>query len=169
MVLPKEIGDAAQAADAARVKAWLDSGGDINDGDKENYTLIHCCAIGALDDDSLEVTDAHVSLARTLIALGADVNTCNAYSETLVRGWYSRMDSDQDDERVIAMKALIAGVRKYGTYKKYMRAPHREVLAVRGLAQRGKLRTDHPVLAFLAKQGDNGVVWHILTYWRPTE
>ena len=42
MVLPKEIGDAAQAADAARVKAWLDSGGDINDGDKENYTLIHC-------------------------------------------------------------------------------------------------------------------------------
>ena len=260
MVLPKEIGDAAQDADAARVKAWLDSGGDINDGDKENYTLIHCCAIGALDDDSLEVTDAHVSLARTLIALGADVNTCNAYSETplldvleyawrggawtdmvklllqakanpnarnnaderplqhaiaidhkyelsnpplnlqtsrslvalrmllragasldgepddtwptaehVVRGWYSRMDSDQDDERVIAMKALIAGVRKHGTYKRYMRAPHREVLSVRGLAQRGKLRTDHPVLAFLAKQGDNGVVWHILTYWRPTE
>ena len=82
MVLPKEIGDAAQAADAARVKAWLDSGGDINDGDKENYTLIHCCAIGALDDDSLQVTDAHVSLARTLIALGADVNICNGYSET---------------------------------------------------------------------------------------
>ena len=50
-----------------------------------------------------------------------------------------------------------------------MRAPQREMLAVRGLAQRGKLRTDHPVLAFLAKQGDNGVVWHILTYWRPTE
>ena len=207
-----------------------------------------------------EITDAHVSLARTLIALGADVNTTDTFGDTplhnalanawrgrawqdmlklllqakanpnarnnaderplqhaiaidhkyelsnpplnlqtsrslvalrmllragasldgepddtwptaehVVRGWYSRMDSDQDDERVIAMKALIAGVRKYGTYKKYMRAPHREVLAVRGLAQRGKLRTDHPVLAFLAKQGDNGVVWHILTYWRPTE
>ena len=29
MVLPKEIGDAAQEADAARVTAWLDSGGDI--------------------------------------------------------------------------------------------------------------------------------------------
>ena len=260
MVLPKEIGDAAQAADAARVKAWLDSGGDINDGDKENYTLIHCCAIGALDDDSLEVTDAHVSLARTLIALGADVNTCNAYSETplldvleyawrggawtdmvklllqakanpnarnnaderplqhaiaidhkyelsnpplnlqtsrslvalrmllragasldgepddtwptaedVVRGWYSRMDSDQDDERVIAMKALIAGVRKHGTYKRYMRAPHREFLALRGLAQRGKLSTEHRALNFIAKLGERGVVWHILTYWRPTE
>ena len=29
------------------------------------------------------------------------------------------------------------------------------------------LRTDHSALAFLAKQGDNGVVWHILSYWRP--
>ena len=76
--------------------------------------------------------------------------------------------SNNDDENVIAMKALIAGVRKHGTYKKYMRAPHREVLAVRGLAQRGKLRTDHRVLDFLAMQGDNGIVWNILSYWRAT-
>ena len=47
--------------------------------------------------------------------------------------------------------------------------PHRDVLAVRGLAQRGKLSTNDPVLHFLARIGDNGVVWHILTYWRPTE
>jgi hypothetical protein len=71
------------------------------------------------------------------------------------------------NEHWIAIKALVAGVRKHGTYKRHMRAPHREVLAVRGLAQRGKLRTDHPALAFLAKQGDNGAVWHILSYWRP--
>ena len=78
-------------------------------------------------------------------------------------------EDDDNDEAVIALKALVAGVRKHGTYKKYMRAPHREFLAVRGLAQRGKLRTDHLALNFLARQGDNGVVWHILTYWRPTE
>ena len=79
-----------------------------------------------------------------------------------------RLDSElKYNEHWIAIKALVAGVRKHGTYKRYMRAPHREVLAVRGLAQRGKLRTDHPALAFLAKQGDNGVVWHILSYWRP--
>ena len=72
-------------------------------------------------------------------------------------------------ESVIAIKALIAGVRKHGTYKKYMRAPHREFLAVRGLAQRGKLRTDHRALNFIARLGERGVVWHVLTYWRPTE
>ena len=50
-----------------------------------------------------------------------------------------------------------------------MRAPHRDVLACRGLAQRGKLRTDDRVLAFLAKQGDNGIVWTVLSYWRATK
>ena len=75
------------------------------------------------------------------------------------------------------MKALIAGVRQHGTYKRYMRAPHREFLALRGLAQRGKLAVQigaygsrgHSALEFLARLGDNGVCWHILTYWRPTE
>ena len=77
-------------------------------------------------------------------------------------------------------KALIAGVRKHGTYKKYMRAPHREVLSCRGLVMRGYLapngtrrpRGPHKwkaAVTFLAKQGDNGIVWNILTYWRPTE
>ena len=90
---------------------------------------------------------------------------CLGDASRLARTTYD--ESSSYNESVIALKALIAGVRKHGTYKRYMRAPHREVLVVRGLAQRGKLRTDHSALAFLAKQGDNGVVWHILSYWRP--
>ena len=72
MVLPTEIGDAAQDGDRDRVMAWINAGGSINDVDKDGYTLIHCCAIG--DQDCSEIHDGHVSLARTLIALGADVN-----------------------------------------------------------------------------------------------
>ena len=49
-----------------------------------------------------------------------------------------------------------------------MRAPHRDVLTVCGLAQRGKLSTGDPVLHFLARLGDNGVCWHILSFWRAT-
>ena len=64
---------------------------------------------------------------------------------------------------------MVAGVRQHGSYKRYARSFHRDVLTVRGLAQRGKLSTDDPVLNFLARLGDNGVVWHVLTYWRPTE
>ena len=79
MVLPDEIGDAAQDADeddGARVLAWLDSGGDINDGDKDGFTLIHCCAIGIRE--GAVITDGNVSLARKLITLGADVNICDS-------------------------------------------------------------------------------------------
>ena len=67
------------------------------------------------------------------------------------------------------VKKLIDGVRKHGSYKRYVRAPHRDVRACRGLAMRGKLRTDHRALAFIAKQGDNGVVWNILSYWRAAD
>ena len=63
---------------------------------------------------------------------------------------------------------IVAGVRQHGSYKRYARSFHRDVLAVRGLAQRGKLRTDDSVLNFLARLGDNGVVWHVLSFWRAT-
>ena len=110
MVLPDEIGDAAQDADeddGARVLAWLDSGGDINDGDKDGFTLIHCCAIGIRE--GAVITDGNVS--RGLAQRG----------NLAVQDWHS------------------------DTF--------RETWA----------------LEFLARLGDNGVVWHVLTYWRPTE
>ena len=260
MVLPVEIGDAAQDADAVRVQAWLDSGGDVNDRDHDGYTLTNCCTVGNLDNSHLD--DEHVTLARYLIALGADVNIPEmidgvegigasplhhasrgyggvasldmirllldakanpnakdqmgygtatrklvtplfyaidnmnptsrdirfSIARMLIRAGAS-LDSCKDDEPVeevikaresivptlseddcwLEVKALVAGVRQHGTYKRYMRAPHREVLAVRGLAQRGKLSTEHRALNFIAKLGERGVVWHILTYWRPTE
>ena len=72
MVLPDEIGDAAQNADRDRVIAWLNAGGSINDADSLGYTLVNCCACG--DIDSRSVNDRNVALARHLIALGADVN-----------------------------------------------------------------------------------------------
>ena len=63
------------------------------------------------------------------------------------------------------IKALIAGVRQHGSYKRYARRFHRDVLVLRGLAQRGKLSTEDSVLNFIARLGDNGVVWHVLEYW----
>jgi hypothetical protein len=70
MVLPEEIGDAAQDAaddDVTRVRAWLDSGGNVNDADKDGFTLIHCCSLG--DREGGSVTQAHISLAQRLISL----------------------------------------------------------------------------------------------------
>ena len=81
-----------------------------------------------------------------------------------------------------AAATLIRGVRAAGSWKKYCRrrAPHREILALRSLAMRGyiipyqKRRTRSGTqgaeykmaIAFLARLGDNGVVWNILSFWR---
>ena len=70
MVLPTEIGDAAQNADRDRVIEWLDAGGSINDFDEFGFGL-HCCAFGTIGHHV--VGDGQVALARDLIALGADV------------------------------------------------------------------------------------------------
>ena len=75
------------------------------------------------------------------------------------------------------IRALAAGVRRHGSLKHYLREPHREVLLLRGLAMRGHLvprrRTRRAaewtaVTAFLARLGDNGVVWNVLSFWRAT-
>ena len=80
----------------------------------------------------------------------------------------SVMPNLAEDEHWRAIKRLVTGVRQHGSYKRYARSFHRDVLAVRGLAQRGKLSTDDSVLNFLARLGDNGVVWHVLSFWRAT-
>ena len=78
------------------------------------------------------------------------------------------------------IRALAAGVRRHGSLKRYLREPHREVLALRGLAMRGHLaprgtrrtrRTQQweAAVAFLARHGDNGVVWNVLSFWRAAE
>ena len=77
------------------------------------------------------------------------------------------------------IRALAAGVRRHGSLKRYLREPHREVLALRGLAMRGFItpttrRTRgsqqwKTAVAFLARHGDNGVVWNVLSFWRATK
>ena len=106
-----------------------------------------------------------------LLRAGASLDACgagggNVTAETM---WYaSSYHVSEDDEHWVAVKALLDGVRAAGSYKRYMRTPHRNVLAVRGLAQRGKLSTSDPVLNFLARLGDSGVVWYVLSFWRAT-
>ena len=241
MVLPQEIGDAAQDTNRDRVMAWLEGGGSINDVDEDGYTLLNCCACG--NRQRCVINDRHVALARHLISLGADVsiatlaggtspllntvmnaadessihmmslllgaganvNTRDCNGDTplywaihpstlritiiteLLRAGASldACSGDQTAEDIIQrkesnnsalagnehwkeIKAHVHGVRQHGSYKRYARSFHRDVLAVRGLAQRGKLSTSDPVLSFLARRADNGVAWKILEYWRAT-
>ena len=109
-----------------------------------------------------------------LVKGGASLDCCRIDSSAEAvfneaRETWNKVSRWANAENLRPVKALLDGVRKHGTYKKYMRAPHRDVLACRGLAQRGKLSTEHRALNFLARQGDNGIVWTVLSYWRATD
>jgi hypothetical protein len=78
-------------------------------------------------------------------------------------------------------QTLVAGVTEAGSYKKWVRCPHRSVLRLRSLVSRGRAtlkrrrsrrrargrdaQVEHAI-EFLIKLGDNGIVWNILSFWK---
>ena len=105
-----------------------------------------------------------------LLRYGASLDRCFEDSPIEAQAGYPELPA--------AIRALVAGVRRAGSFKRYLREPHREVLLLRGLAMRGHLvprrRTRgaaewKAAVAFLARHGDNGVVWNVLSFWRATK
>ena len=76
------------------------------------------------------------------------------------------------NEKCIEAGRMIQGVRAAGSWKAYIRRPHKDVCAVRGLVTKGFLAPPgggskyERAIAFVVKLGDNGVVWKVLSYWR---
>ena len=76
------------------------------------------------------------------------------------------------NENFREVQRMISGVRAAGSWKAYIRRPHKDVCAVRGLVTKGFLAPPgggskyERAIAFVVKQGDNGIVWKVLSYWR---
>ena len=84
------------------------------------------------------------------------------------------------NEHFVAMRDIVASVRRHGSWKAHCIAPHRMVLRLRSLVARGRAKlprarrrsqasASSQALYFLVRQGDNGIVWNILSYWRATK
>ena len=135
----------------------------------------------ARNDHGRTPLGAHIAFCRppsvecvtALLRGGASLDRVygNEPFENYLRG------SDVEEGTWTALRALAAGVRRAGSFKSYCREPHRELLLLRGLAMRGHLapkgtrRTRgaqkwKAAAAFLARLGDNGVVWNVLSFWR---
>ena len=81
---------------------------------------------------------------------------------------------------VRAVRALVASVRAAGSWKAHCRLAHKEVLRLRSLVARGRVKLPRKrrprgrdarqkrALEFIVRQGDNGIVWNILSFWRET-
>ena len=83
-------------------------------------------------------------------------------------------------EHIGAVRTLVASVRAAGSWKAHCISPHKQVLRLRSLVAQGRVklpRTRRPrgrdarqkrALEFVVRQGDNGIVWNILSFWRAT-
>jgi len=133
-----------------------------------------------------------LNLASMLLRAGAHVESI-AYNERndisysaswcLAQALLRHPELGQDEDFIEA-QSLVAGVAEAGSYKKWVRRPHRSVLRLRSLYARGRARLaraprrrlhcygaarqDHAI-EFLVKLGDNGIVWNILSFWKETK
>ena len=82
-----------------------------------------------------------------------------------------------------AVRDLVASLRAAGSWKAHCRLAHKQVLRLRSLVARGRVKLpsrtrrrsqrgrdarQKRALEFVVRQGDNGIVWHILSFWRAT-
>ena len=158
-----------RSSHSTMVSLLLAAGANVNSRNARGDTPL-AFAI-ALEHSGIELAgEDWLAVVTSLLKGGASLDACRG-EMTAENLFFQSWDSHEIalHFNLHPVKKLIDGVRKHGSYKRYVRAPHRDVLACRGLAIRGKLRTDHRALAFIAKQGDNGVVWNILSYWRAAD
>ena len=69
-----------------------------------------------------------------------------------------------DEQDLIKCQETFAGVRAHGSYKRYLRAPHRESLRFRSLLVRWRAKTNG--LNERIARLPNGACWKVLSYWR---
>ena len=95
-------------------------------------------------------------------------------------GWIQSFEEhlnhiDVDPDRrahVGAIRNLVASVRAAGSWKAHCRLPHKQILRLRSLVARGQMRerlATTRAIRFIVRQGDNGIVWNILSFWRATD
>ena len=115
-----------------------------------------------------------------LLRAGASVDRT---SEGKLTGWQSMrnlwlstvrvMETHDEDRRCanlladphfITIKAQIDGVHAHGSWRAYIMAPRLEVLTLRGLANRGKIRSTDPALNNLVAL-PNELICQVLAFW----
>ena len=163
-----------------RIADHLDQNGEPSSTFEEDSTPIIGAVRFFLGTSDRTEGSWHLPVVARLLRAGASLDNPDGQSADEWLAYEERQwpDLSAGDRYFQAAKALIHGVRAAGSWKKYCRAraPHREILALRSLAMRGyitpyqKRRTrgaEYKIaIAFVARLGDNGVVWNILSFWR---
>ena len=130
-----------------------------------------------------------------LLRAGASLHNCSGGkpAEGIMQDHLTN-DSTLANEPFIRCRKILAGVREHGSYKRYLRAPHRQFLRLLSLlVRRREERTNRLLLERLRTETwsslgsvpvwksaelhllqriarlPNGPCWNVLSYWRDPE
>jgi hypothetical protein len=138
--------------------------------------------LGRITSDTLPDQMHHVEIVKILLRSGATLDSANGHGsfDDALRDC-RRRNPTRYGEHFRAIEELAASVRQHGSWKAHCRAAHKQILRIRSLVARGRIKLNRPrrrprghdarqqrALDFLVRQGDNGIVWNILSYWRET-
>ena len=111
------------------------------------------------------ISRSGLEIMKLLLKAGASIDRCRGdlSAEAAMQEFLSHRPHYANDEFFARCRELVAGVRKHGSYKAYVREPHRQFLRLRSLLVRGRAKTDSQRLERLARL-PNGACWHVLSY-----
>jgi len=163
-----------------------------SDSDHEGFgsllaiTLVYFGQTALHNSLSLEIVTTLLRAGARLESIVEDLATGFDYSASWCLNWaLADRPGLAQDEYFIKTRELILGIQEDGSFKRFMRRPHREILRLRSLFSRGRAtppcaircrrlrcygaaRQDY-AMEFLVKLPDNGVLWNILSFWRASE
>ena len=112
-----------------------------------------------------QVSRSGLEIMKLLLRAGASLDSCryDLSAEALMQEFLSHRPHYANDEYLAKCREIVAGVRAHGSYKAYVREPHRQFLRMRSLLVRGRAKTDSRRLERLARL-PNGACWHVLSF-----
>ena len=149
-------------------------------------------AVSLLDDAGLtplfcidRISESTIDVVTTLLRAGASLDYEDGQGS--IRSFERHLTSINGRathcRTLHTVRTLVASVRAAGSWKAHCISPHKQVLRLRSLVARGRVKLPSRTrrrsprgrqarqaraLEFVVRQGDNGIVWHILSFWRAT-
>ena len=161
------------------VSVLVSAGANVNVEDEDEVR-----PLGRIILDAAANQMHHVEIVKILLRSGATLDFAHGDDsfDDLLRDCRSR-DLGRHGEHFRAIENIVASVRRHGSWKAHCRAGHRQILRIRSLVAHGRVKLpsrtrrrsprgrdarQQRALEFVFRQGDNGIVWTILSYWRET-
>ena len=129
----------------------------------------------------VELSASTIDVVTVLLRAGASLDFKHRIGEDqpVPRSFEAHLDGledgledgldDDELEHVGPIRNLVASVRAAGSWKAHCRLPHKQILRLRSLVARGRTKerlATTRAIRFVVRQGDNGIVWNVLSYWR---